>query len=121
MSYWQVGCDHGRAGRPMVPSMRYYGGYSRGYDWGQRQAQRERIAAYERAQKALPDPPLRNPYMEALEAVEGVMARLQTFTKEFPQVLDTTTAADYSSNLLEVRDTLHRFRQAEMTGGVAAN
>jgi hypothetical protein len=61
-----------------------------------------------------PDPPLMNPYMEGVQAVEGILSRLHTFTKEFPGAIDFEDAVDYRLNLLSVRDTLHGLRQKEM-------
>lgn len=117
---WSHGCLDGRNGCKMG---KFYGNsldqnaYLNGYRFGVKQTQEEEIAiAKEIAAKAkaMPDPPLKNPYMEGIEAIEGILARLQTFTKEFPQIIDKGQKDAYTLNLLEVRDELHRFRLDEM-------
>lgn len=116
-SYWQKGCDDARAGktRQFHAYEGQWNGYNHGYDWGKAQVARERAqAARKLANPPKPDPPLKNPYMEAIEAVEDILQRLQTFTREFPNSIDKVQRALYIEDMLEVRDTLHRFRQAEM-------
>ena len=120
VSYWQQGCNDAKAGGNFNETMRFANGYEQGYWWGQHGKSKpepepfrdfEADAAWleELGHEQFP-----NPYMEGIFAIEGILARLQIFTKDQPEVLDKAKVEEYSSHMLEVRDTLHRFRQAEL-------
>jgi hypothetical protein len=53
-----------------------------------------------------------NPYMRLIELVECEMNDVKVASDQ--KVLDKSSADDYIQNMLEVRDTLSRFRQAEL-------
>lgn len=117
MSLWRRGCDDAKSGMDNKHAGDFTShdhGYRNGYRWGQIQLQREQTKAYAESLKKQPEPPLKNPYMEGIEAIEGILDRLQTFTKEYPSVLDTETVHDYIMNLLSVRDQFHGMRLEEI-------
>lgn len=55
-----------------------------------------------------------NPYMEVIEAIEGVLLKLQFGDDCYTNILDKEARNDYIQDLTDVRDTLHRIRQAEI-------
>jgi hypothetical protein len=120
ISWWQIGCNEAKAGKPFDLSKRLENGYAHGYFWGQhgRAPLNSELEALFQIEKKFPgrhpDPPLPNPYMEAMEAVEGILQRLQTFTKEFPEALDEQVVQDYRFELLAVRDKLSTLRKDEI-------
>ena len=56
-----------------------------------------------------------NPYMEVIEAIEGVLLKLQIGDESYTNHLDKEAMNDYIQDLTDVRDTLHRIRRAEIT------
>ena len=112
ISYWQIGCNDAKAGRPADPQLKgRWNGYDRGYYWGQHGMP---MPSVPETWELPPAPPLKNPYMEGIEAIEGILERLQTFTNDFPNSLDIVKKDDYITNLLAARDHLHECRQQEM-------
>jgi hypothetical protein len=123
ISYWQVGHNDFTSGRGYNQGMSHANGYDNGYRCAMgRPRSLASDASYFMAPEPvhqnpeMPDPPLMNPYMEAMENIEGVLKRLQTFTKEFPFSVDREKVADYTANLLRIRDDLSALRQQEMRG-----
>lgn len=118
LSYWQQGCNDARSGKPFDYTKRIENGYSHGYFWGQfgRSPFEDELTNLEWSDRKeqsknnsnqMPDPPLKNPYMEAIEAIEGILQRLRTFNKEFPHVLSKQQVDDYAVDLLCVRHEFH--------------
>lgn len=106
LSYWKQGCEDAKQGKPYNESMRWANGYDNGFYWGQHG--KSRPDPFLQAGVDEDDTDISNPYMEAIEFIEGLMEDLPT------NGLDDAVVDEYRVNLLEVRDTLHRFRQAEM-------
>ena len=115
VSYWQIGCNDARAGKPADPRLSSrWNGYDNGYYWGQHGKPMPVSEMVFPPLEPFPEPLLKNPYMEGIEAIEGILERLQTFTKEYPRTLDTEPVQDYITNLLAARDHLHECRRQEM-------
>lgn len=120
-SFWQMGCDDAKAGKPVDRRYRYDNGYLNGHYYGQHgkghpdPAISHLYTRWDEDGQILfqPDPPLKNPYMEAIENIEGIIQRLQTFANEFPASLDSWAKDDYTSNLLKIRDDLHALQQGK--------
>lgn len=107
-SYWQQGCDDAKAGRPANRYLRYAPGYKQGFYWGQ-----HGTGLWEapiRAQIEWDKPVMTNPYMAVIEAIEKVLTKVNDPTNG----LAKEKRDAYTTDMLEVRDTLHRYRQAEM-------
>lgn len=128
-SYWLKGCNDAKSGKPMDEVFSKDEGYRNGFDYGQGRPRSIYHYTYdtgpfndlEEGGPALrvpvtPDPPLKNPYDEATEKIDGIVARLHKFSQEFPKTLDTRKAHAYSADLSVVRSLLQRLRQKELAG-----
>lgn len=118
MSYWQKGCDDAKAGKPADPKFHRDEGYMNGFNYGQGNPRSldwpELWPDLHRL--LMPRPPLKNPYMEGIEATEGILQRLNTFHKEFPGVLSGEQRDEYMRNLLEIRDRFHEMQREDPYG-----
>lgn len=115
ISYWQIGCNDAKAGRSFNMAMQFARGYEQGYYFGQHgrgMPAAPQAALFQSNHALQPDPPLKNPYMESIEAIEGIMTRMNTFHSEFPSFLKQRDA--YLTDLLRIRDELHAMRLDEM-------
>lgn len=116
ISYWQIGCNDAKAGRPSNPALRKENGYEQGFYFGQHgkgmPVDEYWLDGPYNGVEPQPDPPLKNPYMEAIEAIEGILTRMNTFHKEFPASLKRRD--EYLIGLLRARDELHALRLDEV-------
>lgn len=119
ISFWQLGCNDAKAGKPADPRYRDDYGYMNGFGYGQgnpRSLARPVLDTLEEDSSPRPDPPLKNPYMEGIEAIEGIVNRLRHFHREFPGEFAVWQKDEYLTNLLKVRDELHEMVKEDAYG-----